>query len=334
METLVQTYRLDAQEQQIKQLQGDVAKIKTSLKLLEEELVESREFRKVVLNWMHHQDSRSNFRSISQFSDTSSGSVSPPSSFSAQLEAFIARSEERLGKSLLHTGCGSKSRPESVNWALSTAENTFVHDRFEEASATNSMSDTDHLKAIIYRFEETSADHGYLMLNSHSDSIFSGSNSASAAPIAQFQSPRAHIVGVRSKSHEIGVISGRSQGNLGFRTVVLGSDAVLGLGIFNIRLADLPPKLFDLDPDPEPPDRHTPSLSAPVRVLSSQLWVVHGQCRPPEDSTKEISVCFWSSLSDSSLEDKTVLKGGVLIEIAYILVYFNSVRGISVITFL
>ncbi|MFS7949717.1 hypothetical protein Hanom_Chr06g00574831 [Helianthus anomalus] len=152
METLVQNYRLDAQEQHMKQLQGDVAKIKTSLKLLEEELVESSEFRKVVLNWMHHQDSRSNFRSISQFPDSSSGSVSPPSSLLAQLEAFIARSEERLGKSLLHTGCGSKSRPESVNWALSTPENTFVHDRFEEASD----------------------DHGHLLRNIHSDSSFSG----------------------------------------------------------------------------------------------------------------------------------------------------------------
>ncbi|KAJ0897178.1 hypothetical protein HanRHA438_Chr08g0342791 [Helianthus annuus] len=115
-------------------------------------------------------------------------------------------------------------------------------------------------------------------------------------------------------------------------TWVLGSDAVLGLGIFNIRLADLPPKLFDLDPDPEPPDRHTPSLSAPIRVPSSHLWVVHGQCRPPEDSTKEISVCLRSSLSDSSLEDKTVLKGGVLIEIAYVIVYCNCEGGVSVIT--
>ncbi|KAJ0590708.1 hypothetical protein HanIR_Chr04g0200461 [Helianthus annuus] len=63
-----------------------------------------------------------------------------------------------------------------------------------------------------------------------------------------------------------------------------------GLGNFNIRLADLPPKLFDLNPDPEPPDRYKPSISAPVRVPSSQLWVVHGQCWPPKDSTSEISV--------------------------------------------
>ncbi|KAJ0467284.1 hypothetical protein HanIR_Chr14g0683621 [Helianthus annuus] len=318
--------RIDAQDIQINQLQSDITKIKSTLNSLEESLEEERaesaEFRKTLLNWMRQHEKKGEEESLG--SSCRSGSVL------AQLEALVYRSEERLGKSLLHNGCGSKSRSDSANWALSTAETEFGHG----SSTTNSMSDTDHLKAIIYRFEETSADHGYLMLNSHSDSIFSGSNSTSAAPIAQFQSPRAQIVGVRSKSHEIGVISDRSQGNLGFRTVVLGSDAVLGLGIFNIQLADLPPKLFDLDPDPEPPDRHTPSLSAPVRVLSSQLWVVHGQCRPPEDSTKEISVCFWSSLSDSSLEDKTVLKGGVLIEIAYILVYCNSVRGISVITFL
>ncbi|KAJ0560216.1 hypothetical protein HanHA300_Chr06g0209011 [Helianthus annuus] len=181
METLVHNFRLDAQEQRIKQLQGDVAEIKTTLKALEEHRAESREFRKVFLAWIQHQETRSD--------DSLSGSGSPsffpnpssdlqleyvvdrhsdsppnppPSSLLEQLESIIARSEERLGKSLLHTGCGSKSRPESVNWAFSTAENTFVHDQFEEASD----------------------DHGHLLRNIHSDSSFSG---GSADPL--FRSP-------------------------------------------------------------------------------------------------------------------------------------------------
>ncbi|KAJ0443956.1 hypothetical protein HanIR_Chr16g0826491 [Helianthus annuus] len=109
-------------------LQDSFADIKASLKVVNEAYAQQREFQKFVLNWMHHQDSRSNSRSISQFPDSSSGSISPPSYLLTQLEAIIARSEERQGKLLLHNGCGSKSRPDIVNWALSTAENAFVHD--------------------------------------------------------------------------------------------------------------------------------------------------------------------------------------------------------------
>ncbi|XP_076933727.1 uncharacterized protein LOC143599721 [Bidens hawaiensis] len=58
------------------------------------------------------------------------------------------------------------------------------------------------------------------MRNSHSDSSFSGSISTPVAPIAQFQSPCSQIVDVGSKSHEIGVISGRFQRILGFGTVM------------------------------------------------------------------------------------------------------------------
>ncbi|MFS7916710.1 hypothetical protein Hanom_Chr03g00180511 [Helianthus anomalus] len=88
-----QNFRLDAQEQQIKQLQGDVAKIETSLKVLEEDLVESREFRKLVLNWMHQQDSRSNSRSTSHL--PASSSDSSLQCVIAKLEEIVSRSEER-----------------------------------------------------------------------------------------------------------------------------------------------------------------------------------------------------------------------------------------------
>ncbi|XP_021990561.1 uncharacterized protein LOC110886979 [Helianthus annuus] len=316
METLVQTYRLDAQEQQIKQLQGDVAKIKTSLKLLEEELVESREFRKVVLNWMHHQDSRSNSRSISQFPDSSSGSVSPPS-FSAQLEAFIARSEARLGKSLLHTGCGSKSRPESINWALSTAENTFVPDRFEEASA----------------------DRGHLLRNIHSDSSFSG---GSADPL--FRSPSLpsspslciQLKNIMSKSgenslgdgllmsHRVnGLLLDNLQGMLGseplvghdveLKTVVdldypdLGQSVeqtmVVGLIFSDLDLCERGKAPFDRGKNSL---SHRPLIGTRLTFSATwNLWVVHGQPRPPDVA------------ANPSLEDKTVLKGGVMMGISY-----------------
>ncbi|MFS7950859.1 hypothetical protein Hanom_Chr07g00588151 [Helianthus anomalus] len=56
METLVLNFRLDAQQQHIKQLQGDIAEIKTTLKVLEEDLVESGEFQKKVLAWMKHSE--------------------------------------------------------------------------------------------------------------------------------------------------------------------------------------------------------------------------------------------------------------------------------------
>ncbi|KAL8239379.1 hypothetical protein R6Q59_015947 [Mikania micrantha] len=51
-----QTSRLDVHEQQIFQLQKEVAEIKTSLKLLQEERSASIAFRKSVLDWMKKQD--------------------------------------------------------------------------------------------------------------------------------------------------------------------------------------------------------------------------------------------------------------------------------------
>ncbi|MFS7963362.1 hypothetical protein Hanom_Chr08g00737171 [Helianthus anomalus] len=113
METLVHHFRLDAQEQQIKQLQGDVAEIKTTLKALEDNRAESREFRKMFLAWMQLQETRSDdsssgSRSPSFLPDPPSGlqldcgvdchSDSLPSSPSVldQLAAIISRSEERL----------------------------------------------------------------------------------------------------------------------------------------------------------------------------------------------------------------------------------------------
>ncbi|KAK1407718.1 hypothetical protein QVD17_39342 [Tagetes erecta] len=53
-----QTSRLDLHEQQIKQLQSDVADMKTSLSVLEADRVESAEFRKAMLAWMKSQDKR------------------------------------------------------------------------------------------------------------------------------------------------------------------------------------------------------------------------------------------------------------------------------------
>ncbi|KAD5316960.1 hypothetical protein E3N88_16906 [Mikania micrantha] len=55
METRTNTC-LDAQELQIKQLQSDVVEIKNTPKVLEEDRLESGEFRKVVLAWMKHQE--------------------------------------------------------------------------------------------------------------------------------------------------------------------------------------------------------------------------------------------------------------------------------------
>ncbi|KAL8214363.1 hypothetical protein R6Q57_003812 [Mikania cordata] len=53
-----QTLRLDAHDQQIFQLQKEVAEIKTSLKLLQEERLASIEFRKTILDWMKTQDNQ------------------------------------------------------------------------------------------------------------------------------------------------------------------------------------------------------------------------------------------------------------------------------------
>ncbi|KAM0045658.1 putative retrotransposon gag domain-containing protein [Helianthus debilis subsp. tardiflorus] len=53
-----QTSRLDAHEQQIHQLQSDVAEIKASLTTLNEDRAESAEFRKVVLAWMKSQEKK------------------------------------------------------------------------------------------------------------------------------------------------------------------------------------------------------------------------------------------------------------------------------------
>ncbi|KAJ0521660.1 hypothetical protein HanIR_Chr10g0473581 [Helianthus annuus] len=88
-----QNSRLDAHEQQIKQLQSDVIAIKDSLKALHDDRSDSREFQKFVFNWMHHQDSRSTSRSTSHL--PASSSDSSLQCVIAKLEEIVSRSEER-----------------------------------------------------------------------------------------------------------------------------------------------------------------------------------------------------------------------------------------------
>ncbi|KAF5811245.1 hypothetical protein HanXRQr2_Chr04g0179241 [Helianthus annuus] len=391
METLVHNFRLDAQEQRIKQLQGDVAEIKTTLKALEEHHAESREFRKVFLAWIQHQETRSddslsgsgspsffpNLSSDLQLDcvvDRHSDSLpNPPPSLLEQLESIIARSEERLGKSRLHNGCGSKSRPDSVNWALSPAENAFVHDQFEEVSDN----------------------HGNPRMNIHSVSTFSG---GSADPLIQSPSSLPNSPSIlapgkamlsRSEENSIGLGCLLSHSSNGVMTSdlegILGSGTVAGhgeeqklivgpdspdLGLlcektpparFGSNMAGLQWNSKSLVGGPtqsagrlgssedflltvllfqRPPPLEKQLLMAMVvstfkigdkrlgwkggtirlffcpyvtlhnsvielLVDSYHFWVVHGQGRPPD------------VVADHSLEDKTVLKGGVMMGICY-----------------
>ncbi|XP_076920920.1 uncharacterized protein LOC143582177 [Bidens hawaiensis] len=78
METRTNT-RLDSQESQIKQLQSDVAEIRSSLTHIEADRAESAEFRKVVLSWMRQfekkpSDSSGSGSGVSGMEFSSSGS--------------------------------------------------------------------------------------------------------------------------------------------------------------------------------------------------------------------------------------------------------------------
>ncbi|KAL8237756.1 hypothetical protein R6Q59_018837 [Mikania micrantha] len=56
METRATNARLEVHDQQIRQLQSEVNEIKTTLRSLEVERVESAKFRQIVLAWMKHQE--------------------------------------------------------------------------------------------------------------------------------------------------------------------------------------------------------------------------------------------------------------------------------------
>lgn len=76
IETRAHQTRLEAHDEQLKKLHSDVAEIKSTLKTLEVDRVESGEFRKIVLGWMKNQESKA-----SGPSDETSGSgtlMAPP----------------------------------------------------------------------------------------------------------------------------------------------------------------------------------------------------------------------------------------------------------------
>ncbi|KAM0058473.1 hypothetical protein Hdeb2414_s0005g00170621 [Helianthus debilis subsp. tardiflorus] len=299
METLVQKYRLDAQEQQIKQLQGDVAKIKTSLKVLEEDLVESGEFRKVVLNWMHQRDSRSSFSSISSFPASSPGSISPPPLLIAHLEALVARSEKRLScyghlMSTSHTYSRSSvyvsKLPTSGTPVASirSKSDTLPVDRGNSAdpffrspsSLPTSRSLLAQLMAIISRSEEQLSGQGRLMSTRAKWAI---------SDDVHWKLGSEPVVG-----HDVEL---KTVVDLDYPDPGQGVEQTMFMGLI---FSDL-----DLcEKGKVPFDRGKSSLShrplIGMRLMFSatwQLWVVHGQPRAPDVAI------------DPSLEDKTVSKG-------------------------
>ncbi|MFS8031630.1 hypothetical protein Hanom_Chr17g01548121 [Helianthus anomalus] len=295
--------RLEVHEQQIQQLQSAVTEIKDSLSAL---IADRKDFRRVVLAWMKSQGTKTgDGSSDSEFSgevftyshpkSVSAMDFGPKSacdrdlsggfpSLADQLEAIIARSEERWSKhqQLMSTGpTDSRSLvfvsklPNSSTPAASVRSKSDIIpvDRGNSAdplfSSTSSIPNSPSLlaqsKAIMSRSAENSRGHGLLM------------------------------------SHRVnGLLLDNLQGTLGSEPLV-GHNGELktvvdldypdpGQGVEKKKVVGLIFSDLDLcEKGNAPFDRgksslsHRPLIDTRLKFsATSHLWVVHGQPRPPE----------------------------------------------------
>ncbi|MFS7934401.1 hypothetical protein Hanom_Chr05g00391171 [Helianthus anomalus] len=262
METLVHHFRLDAQEQQIKQLQGDVAEIKTTLKALEDNRAESREFRKMFLAWMQLQETSSD--------DSSSGSRSP--SFLPDLPSDLQ----------LDCGvdCHSDSLPSSPSVLDQLA--AIISRSEERLCCSGHLVSTSHTDSRSLGYDsklptpDKSPGQGSLMPIRANWAI-----NWAIYDIVYWELGSEPVMG-----HDVGL-----------KTVVDLVYADLGRGVGQKVLVGLIFSLFKLHETGKAPfDRGNASLSRRLfngmRLTFSatwHLWVVHGQARPPENAIGEAS---------------------------------------------
>ncbi|KAM0025674.1 hypothetical protein Hdeb2414_s0021g00577331 [Helianthus debilis subsp. tardiflorus] len=241
---------------------------------------------------MHQKDSRSNSISISHVPASPSGlnSTSPTSITQApsSLVQFAEVESQVDGNSIDHGSLFER-----------------VVDRSSD-SQSRSLSHMAAVIAIISGSEEQSSGQGRLMSIRANWAI---------SDIVQWKLGSEPMMG-----HDVGLTSvvDLDYTDLG---PCVGQKMIVGL-IFSIL------KLHETGKAPF--DRGNASLSH--RLFNGMrltfwatwhLWVVHGQPRPPEDSSEEVFTGIPGHASEQSLEDKTFLKGGIdrnLIEIAYLIV--------------
>ncbi|KAJ0744976.1 hypothetical protein HanPI659440_Chr10g0393661 [Helianthus annuus] len=290
-----QNFRLDAQEQQIKQLQGVVAKIETSLKVLEEDLVESREFRKLVLNWMHQQDSRSEERWYGkehQFQVGHLDESGPPISDSATTIYVEGTSPQTS------TEFDSKANEKRIctnHGESGVVEINTSGEHLDEVIKSSKFELCDILKG-----SGSPPDYGVDMSNlgwaPANTLIFGSIRFVTPASNPQFG---VFVPSTLPNNHP-------SQDRIGSKLLDVQTFEWKPGWDFGWLDYTRPPafasKLFVLDEDPKPPDpstnlksdllwklfhgwcKNASQIAAGV-VGSYHLWVVHRQCRPPEDST-------------------------------------------------
>ncbi|KAJ0590947.1 hypothetical protein HanRHA438_Chr04g0184811 [Helianthus annuus] len=266
------TSRLDLHDQQIHQFHGDMAEIKATLQVLKADQEEQREFQKFFLNWMRQQDSRSNFSSISPFPASSSGFISPPPSLLAQLEAIVSRSDEHL-KAI-------RSRSDEKSMAQFQSPSTQIVDvrskfhEIEEESVNSTVTNSNlgiGCTSSLTSFDNQSADQAKLEMI--------GVNWA-FSDVLKWNLGSDPVVGHDVELH----------------TIMDLDYPYLGQGVEQKMIVGLIFSILKLHETGKAPfDRGNASLSHRLfngmqLTISAtwHLWVVHGQPRPPEDSSEEV----------------------------------------------
>ncbi|KAJ0895874.1 hypothetical protein HanRHA438_Chr08g0328151 [Helianthus annuus] len=306
--------RIDAQDIQIKQLQSDVTEIKSTLKLLEEERAESAEFRKIMLNWMTQHEKKGEEESL--------GSSFRFGSVLAQLETIVSRSDERLSgcRQLMSTG-HTDSRSLGDDSKLPTPGTPLASVRSKSDKIPINTSQSDVFGAVNIR--SISSYYGSSSPVAQLTVLISGSEDKSSGP-GSLMSTRANWAIYDIVHWKLGSepVMGH---DVGLKTVVDLDFADLGRGVGQKMVVGLIFSVLKLHEKGKAPfDRGNDSLSH--RLFNGMgltfsvmwhFWVVHGQPRPPEDSSEEAFTGFLGHALDQSLEDKTFFEGGVLIEILF-----------------
>ncbi|MFS7956810.1 hypothetical protein Hanom_Chr07g00658901 [Helianthus anomalus] len=277
--------RIDAQDIQINQLQSDVIKIKSTLNSLEEERVESAEFRKILLNWMRQHEKKGEEESLG--SSCRSGSVL------AQLEALVSRSEERLSglrhlTSTSHTdSCSSAYDSKLPTPGTSIASVRSKSDKIPINTSQSDVFGADNMRSISSSYGSPSPVAQLTVLISGSEDKLSGQGSlmSTRANWAIYDIVYWKLGSELVMGHEVGL---NSVVDLDYPDLGrgVGQKMIVGL-IFSIL------KLHETGKAPF--DRGNASLShrlfKGMQLTFSatwHLWVVHGQPRPPEDSSEEV----------------------------------------------
>ncbi|KAK9074151.1 hypothetical protein SSX86_006748 [Deinandra increscens subsp. villosa] len=345
---MLHSARLDAQQLQIQQLQSDVAEIR---KAIEKDREEERDFRNFVLNWMHQQDSRAAAKSSSPVGpyQRSRAPNSVSASLIAQLEESVSRSEARSISSQV-VSCkveqqtimnlvspdlglrGEESVPTApvLSPSLSLAETT----KGVESSVTSVhvSSPTAFLFSDLGPYCLAAKEGKSKCSGVNLDDVSNTSVVELVGELSNLQNNKATLLSEtilvlcreQAQLQDTYMLQGVFMRGIGSSIHVVFKQLATRFVDFNDRLPHVPPKLFVLDRDPQPPDLYIPHASHVVAFIagsfhipSRQSWVVHGQCRPPEDALVEVSTLIWNPLANFSLVDKTVLKGEVVIGIMF-----------------